>query len=244
MPPCGMEPGIYRLFKLILMLLPHCVKDKNQIRLDWIEDIVRGFRMTTARRHRRRTASSVWILTAAAAVIVAVAVIGSRRPAPEARTPPVPTATPVAATPPPTATPTATPALELRFTTVVVTPPPTVSPTPTWPPPPPTRTPWSPSPTPGLSACVAVRFTTGQVLTPPPHVLVEIDAVNHCGRVVAAGDLWFEVRGWRDGSVAGSVVGHAFDPLYRGGSVQVAIGLPGSVDFFDRIGVRVLDGPP
>lgn len=203
--------------------------------------------MTSARRREPRAFSSGWIIAGVGLVVLAIAVVGWRRGRPTSEIArPTPTVLAPTPTPLPTGspTPTATPALELGFTSVVVRPPPTTSATPTWPPAPPTRAPWYPSPTPGPSHCVGVRFTADQVLAPSAQVLIQIDAFNRCGRVLEAGELWFEIRGWRDGGVVRTVYGHAFDALYRGGSVQVAIGLPGSADWYDRIDVRALDAPP
>lgn len=146
-----------------------------------------------------------------------------------------------AATATASATPTAALPVEFGSDWVVAE---VVIPTPTpWPtlPPPPTIARREPSPTPRPGSCVSFRWTSRQVFVPSAQVLVEINAVNRCNRDLSPLDLWFEISGWRDGALVQSVRGHPFERVRRGGSGIVAIGLPGSADWYDEIKVAVLD---
>ena len=98
-----------------------------------------------------------------------------------------------------------------------------------------------PSPTPRLSDCVTYRWSSGQVFRPSAQVLVEIEAVNRCDRDLGPLDLWFEITGWRQGSWIQSVRGHPFDRIRPGSSGIIAIGLPGSIDWYDEITVEIVD---
>jgi hypothetical protein len=71
-------------------------------------------------------------------------------------------------------------------------------------------------------------------------VLVDIRATNRCGRDLAALDVWFRVAGFRAGQLVQAVRGHPFDPLPRDGEAEVHIVLPGSLDWYDEVDVRVL----
>lgn len=116
----------------------------------------------------------------------------------------------------------------------------------------PTRTPSpaaSPSPLPrleptappSLADCVDARWGVQQVLGPQPHALVSIRAVNRCGRPIAAGELWFRVTGLRSGQPVRSVTGHNFDTIFPNRSETIGIGLPGAVDWYDRITVEIVE---
>ncbi len=150
--------------------------------------------------------------------------------------------------PPPT--PTASPSQSATATVLVerssewvVALAPTATPSP-WPTvaPPATVTPRpQPSPTPRTSDCVTYRWSSRQVFRPSAQVLVEIEAVNGCNRDLGSLDVWFEITGWRQGSWIQSVRGHPFDRIRRGGSEIIAIGLPGSIDWYDEITVEVVD---
>jgi len=205
---------------------------------------MRGFRTTSGRRPARRAGVSAWAIATVLGLAAVVALVGGlreHRPAPV----PEPTAVP-GATRSPTATPTATPELLRRSLTFRLPVPTVPSPTPTAtlapPPPEPTRPP--PSPTPGASDCLRLGFTTSQVVTPSAQVLVQVDAVNRCGRNFEPNQLWFRITGFRDGDPVRTVGGQPFHRLRRRGSVQVAIGLPGSADWYDHIAVEVLDRAP
>lgn len=198
-----------------------------------------GYRTSSARRARVGPS----LLTAAMVVLVVifatVAILQRNRQLPveipPATPPPVPTASP-------SPTVTATVLVE-RSSEWVVALGPTTTPSP-WPTvaPPATVMPRpQPSPTPRLSACVTYRWSSGQVFLPSAQVLVEIEAVNRCNRDLGPLELWFEVTGWRQGSWLQSVRGHPFERIRQGGSETIAIGLPGSIDWYDRITVEIVD---
>jgi hypothetical protein len=98
-----------------------------------------------------------------------------------------------------------------------------------------------PSPTPRAAECVSFRWSAQQVFRPSAHVLVEINADNRCSRDLEPLDLWFEISGWRQGGLVQSVRGHPFERIRRGSSGIVAIGLPGSIDWYDELRVEILD---
>ncbi len=70
---------------------------------------------------------------------------------------------------------------------------------------------------------------------------MEIEAVNRCPRDLGPLDLWFEITGWRQGARVQSVRGHPFDQISKGRSGIIAIGLPGSIDWYDEITVEIVD---
>ena len=163
---------------------------------------------------------------------------------------------PLAATSAPAAPPTASPTSGVKpVVTEVVerssewvlvdaarpTPTATATPWPTLPPPPvpPTRRP--PTPTPSTGRCVSFSWSARQVFVPSAQVLVEINAVNRCNRDLEPADLWFEIAGWREGGLVRSVRGHSFDRIRRGSSGIIAIGLPGSLDWYDEMTVTIID---
>jgi hypothetical protein len=117
---------------------------------------------------------------------------------------------------------------------------PEVTPTP-WPtaPLPPTRRP--PSPTPRIAECVDYRWSAAQVFRPSAQVKVDITAVNNCNRDLGPLDLFFEITGWREGARVQTVRGHPFDAIGRRRSEIIAIGLPGSIDWYDRISVEIVE---
>jgi len=98
-----------------------------------------------------------------------------------------------------------------------------------------------PSPTPRTSDCVTSRWSSRQVFRPSAQVLVEIEAVNRCNRDLGPLELWFEITGWRQGSRVQSARGHPFDRIRPGSSGIIAIGLPGSIDWYDEITVEITD---
>jgi hypothetical protein len=97
------------------------------------------------------------------------------------------------------------------------------------------------TPTPLPSQCVTHRWSATQVFSPSAQVLVEIQAVNRCKRDFGPLELWFEITGWRQGDRIQSVRGHPFDRIRAGRSGSVAIGLPGSLDWYDEITVEIVD---
>ncbi len=98
-----------------------------------------------------------------------------------------------------------------------------------------------PSPTPRTSECVTYRWSSQQVFRPSALVLVEITAVNGCNRDLGPLEVWFEITGWRQGNWVQSVRGHPFERIRRGGSEIIAIGLPGSIDWYDEITVEIVE---
>jgi hypothetical protein len=116
----------------------------------------------------------------------------------------------------------------------------------------PTATPWPTMPiiptptipaatrTPSLGDCLPFRWTAIQHFSGFAQVLVEIEVTNQCGRTLDANDVWFLVSGYRDGGLVQTARGHLFDELRPRGTGLVAIGLPGSIDWYDVIEVRVI----
>jgi len=203
-----------------------------------VNDELRGFRVSSARTGRG--GPSLVVLAAAAVLLLAVILALVSR---EDEAPVVTSAATALPTNTPTRLPSATAAVELASAWVTASAPevtPTPLPTP-WPtsPPPPTRRP--PSPTPRVSECVTYRSTSVQVFRPFAQVLIEINASNRCNRDLGPLDLWFEITGWRDGGRVQTVRGHPFDPIGRRHSGIVAIGLPGSLDWYDQITVEIVD---
>lgn len=98
-----------------------------------------------------------------------------------------------------------------------------------------------PTPTPPVSRCVAVRWSAHQSFAAWGHVLVDIHAVNQCGRKLEPHEIAVWIAGYRDGAIVQTASGTAFDVLYPGRSTNFAIGLPGSIDWYDRITVEVMD---
>lgn len=203
-----------------------------------------GFRISSARRSRRG-------LTLLGAVVLAIIVLAiglalrqrSLTPRAERHPLPPPDAPPAApATAPPAATVTPTTLVEassgwveLVFPTATPSPWPTLAPAATATPRP------APSPTPRAAECVSFQWSTQQVFRPSAHVLVEIDADNRCSRDLEPLDLWFEISGWRQGGLVQSVRGHPFERIRRGASGIVAIGLPGSIDWYDEVRVEIVN---
>jgi len=150
--------------------------------------------------------------------------------------PPAPTASPTRS-PSPSPTPTALSVEQSSGWVVSSSPDPTPTP---WPTTPPVLRP-PPKPTPRISECVTYSWTSVQVFRPSAHVKVDITAVNRCSRDLGPLDLWFKITGWRNGDLIQSVRGHPFEDVRRGFSVDLAIGLPGSVDWYDEITVEIID---
>jgi len=102
----------------------------------------------------------------------------------------------------------------------------------------------SPSPTPEVAECVAIGFSVEPSPGSYGQVLVEVDAVNRCGRDLGPLDVWFEAAGYRHGDLVQTARGHLLDPLPRGGEGHAAIALAGSYDWYDRVDVRVITPRP
>jgi len=202
-----------------------------------VNDELRGFRISSARTGRG--GPSPVVLAAAAVVLLAVILVLVSREDEAPVVTPAPTALPSET---PTTVPTT--ALVERASAWVTVPIPEATPTPwptPWPtsPPPPTRRP--PSPTPRISECVTYRWTSVQIFRPFAQVLIEINASNRCSHDLGPLDLWFEITGWRDGGLVQTVRAHPFESIRRNHSGNIAIGLPGSIDWYDEISVEVLD---
>lgn len=105
----------------------------------------------------------------------------------------------------------------------------------------PTRRRFLPTATPRASECLAVRWSAGQSAAAWGQVLVAIDVVNRCGRILEPTEMRFWIAGYRQGALVQTAQGTAFQRLYPDRSESVMIGLPGSIDWYDRITVEVMD---
>ena len=151
---------------------------------------------------------------------------------------PTPTAAPTA-TPAPSATPTRLAEYSSGWVTAVA---PTTTPTPWVPaaPAPPRRR--EPSPTPSAASCISATYDALQLMTPPTAtVLINIRATNRCRRVLQPTDVLFRVSGFREGALVQTAQGSPFKAISPGHSADFGIGLPGSLDWYDRITVEVID---
>lgn len=92
-----------------------------------------------------------------------------------------------------------------------------------------------------MSQCVVVRWSAHQSVAAWGNVLVDIHAINRCGRKLDPHEITIWIVGYRDGAVVQTASGNAFDIVYPGRSTNFAIGLPGSIDWYDRITVEVMD---
>ena len=54
-------------------------------------------------------------------------------------------------------------------------------------------------------------------------------------------DVMFRVSGFRDGDLVQTAQGSPFEEIWPGRSTDFGIGLPGSLDWYDRIAVEVID---
>jgi len=204
-------------------------------------DELPGYRTSSARRGRGGPSLVTAAVVVIVALFVALAVLTRKQEQPDPVQPPTPRARSTVA-PSPTPSATATELVEYSSDWVVAeAPTPTPSPWPTIRAPA-TATPRpNPSPTPRTSECVTYRWSARQVFRPSALVMVEINAVNGCSRDLGPLDLWFEITGWRQGAHVQSVRGHPFDRIRRGGSEVIAVGLPGSLDWYDEITVEIVD---
>lgn len=203
-----------------------------------------GVRVSSARRTHKAGIAGRVVLVLVVVIVTIVVVHQVRRPRPSL-TPPQ-GAAPAAEsptddsdprpTPPPS--PTSVSVVERSSGWVVLTAP---SPTPTpWTtaPPRPRR---QPTPTPSVSQCVVVRWSAHQSRAAWGNILVDIHAINRCGRKLEAHEIAIWIAGYRDGAIVQTASGTAFDMVYPGRSTNFAIGLPGSIDWYDRITVEVMD---
>lgn len=214
--------------------------------------------LSSARKQRTSRSWAVPILAAVALLLVVAAVLAPRSDTDESPTAvsPPPTATPTA--PPPTATP--TPSLDfpelgalwvdeddVEPSSPLATPTPdpyaddfddSLAAEPSLERPVPSRP--QPRPTLTLAECLALSWNTSLSPSAPGQVLVEIEVYNRCGRDLEAMDVWFTVRGIKDGATVQMVRGHLFDPLPDGDRETATIGLPGSPDFYDDIQVEAI----
>jgi len=86
-----------------------------------------------------------------------------------------------------------------------------------------------------------VRWGAYQSLAAWGNVMIDIHAINRCGRKLAPHEISIWIAGYRDGAVVQTASGNAFNEVYPGRSTNFAIGLPGSVDWYDTITVEVMD---
>lgn len=183
-----------------------------------------------------------FVLIAVLALTIGLLWVARQRQRPASLQQPRPTATHTAAPalPSPTTAPTPSPEAPVERHRTVVLPwesEPTPSPIPLEQDPTRRR---DPSPTPEASECVAVTYSAGVLPGSLGRILVDIRAENRCGRDLGPLDVWFWVGGYRQGDLIQSVRGHPFDPIPRDGEGKAAIVLPGSIDWYDRIDVRVM----
>lgn len=200
----------------------------------------RGIRTSSARRARDVGLAGrvVLVLVIVIAAIVVVHQIRRTRPSAAPFVGAPPSATGHAAPPATRPAPTSVTMVERSSDWVVVSAP---SPTPTaWVPSAP-RPPRQPTPTPPVSQCVVVRWSAHQSVAAWGNVLVDIHAINRCGRKLDPHEITIWIVGYRDGAVVQTASGNAFDIVYPGRSTNFAIGLPGSIDWYDRITVEVMD---
>ena len=198
--------------------------------------------LSSARRKpvRRRSVAATAIAVVGGIIVLIVLM---NRPHPSVGPPPVPAATPPpAAVPPspsPTPTPTATPetvddSVWVPLEEATATPWPTLPPFPT---PTPRRT-----AAPSYESCLHYTARAHQSVAAWGQILVDIELENECGRDFEPLDIWFEITGYRDGAVVQSVRGHPFFRVEDGNSAHLSIGLPGSLDWYDDVEVRLI--PP
>jgi len=178
------------------------------------------------------------VLVALTIVLVVVFAVRDEEPEFQIPSPATPTATPHL-TPTPSTTPTpeiVKHASEWIDATVIL-------PTPPSPTPPsfvahPTR---APRPTPSISQCAEIRWSTIQAFSPSAQVKVDIQVRNQCPYDLGPDNLWIDITGWRGGGRVQSVRGHPFETIRRDRSGDLSIGLPGSLDWYDEITVVVQD---
>jgi hypothetical protein len=197
------------------------------------------FTVSTGRRPLPER-SGCYVVGAVLAIIVLVALFeltrGDREPRPA-----VPSSVPTVA-PSPTQAPSATPTRLAEYASGWVTAiAPTVTPAP-WVPAaaaPPRRR--EPSPTPSAADCISATYEAEQSLASWGNVMITIRATNRCRRVLQPTDVLFRVSGFREGALVQTAQGSPFEEIWPGRSTDFGIGLPGSIDWYDRLAVEVID---
>jgi hypothetical protein len=184
--------------------------------------------------------SGCWVTFGVLAIIALVAVLELTR---HADRPPPATPTPLAtaapsATPVPSATPTRLAEHASDWVTLLA---PTTTPTPWVPGAPDLPRRREPSPTPSAADCISATYEAEQSLASWGNVMITIRATNRCRRVLQPTEMLFRVSGFRDGNLVQTAQGSPFEEIYPGRSTDFGIGLPGSIDWYDRITVEVID---
>jgi hypothetical protein len=174
-----------------------------------------------------------------ALIVLVVVVLELTRDQPEAPPTPPPSPTPtVTALPLPSPTPTEIPLVEHSSPWVEVIAP---SPTPTWWPTVAAPVRRVPTATPAVTSCVHYRWGAGQSAAAWGQVLIEIEVINRCSVPLEPNQIWFQVAGYRDGALVQTARGHPFRQIFPGRSEDFSIGLPGSIDWYDRITVELVE---
>ncbi len=163
-------------------------------------------------------------------------------PPPVVAEPLAPSSTPTATSPRRPPTPTPTP-IEMASDWVVIQPEATRTPTPLPTPTPAPEQPRLPTSTPTVAQCVGLRSSASQSSITLGQVLISAELTNHCGRELQPLEVWVSVAGYRQGALVQTAYGHPFDVLTPGHSEEVTIGLPGSLDWYDRVTVEVGEQP-
>lgn len=181
--------------------------------------------------------SGCYLSAAVCAVIALVAVFELTRGDREPPLAPAPTVAP-SPTQAPSATPTRLAEYASGWVTAIA---PTVTPTPWVPaaPAPPQRR--EVSPTPSAADCISATYEAEQSLASWGNVMITIRATNRCRRVLQPTDVLFRVSGFREGALVQTAQGSPFEEIWPGRSTDFGVGLPGSIDWYDRITVEVID---
>lgn len=202
-------------------------------------------RISSARRARNVSLAGRIVLLTVVVIIAVLLVHQVRTPSPAVSPSeaPLPPASPAAhdrggLPSPPPPSPTAVAFVERSSDWIVLSAP---SPTPTMRAIAPPARRRRPTPTPPVSQCVVVRWTAHQSLAAWGNVLVDIHAINRCGRKLEPHEIGIWIAGYRDSAVVQTASGTAFNVVYPGRSTNFAIALPGSIDWYERITVEVMD---
>lgn len=89
--------------------------------------------------------------------------------------------------------------------------------------------------------CISYRWGITANTPRLGHNFVEIEITNRCRRDLEPDDLWFEVAGFRDGGLVQSARARPFEGARRGRGTTLALDLPGSVDWYDEIVVKLIE---
>ena len=183
--------------------------------------------------------SGCYVTVGILAVIALVAVLELTRGGTPPPAAPSPTPT---VTPPPTPAPSATPArLAEHASDSIAVMAPTTTPTPWVPAAPDLPRRREPSPTPSAADCISATYEAEQSLASWGNVMITVRATNRCRRVLQPTEVLFRVSGFRDGDLVQTAQGSPFEEIWPGRSTDFGIGLPGSIDWYDRITVEVID---